>query len=257
MAALLDALRGRLNQRTLTADETISEAIAAAAAGKSSDAAAVEAAMMTCGITFDEFERRVELRRNRDAWRKDLERLPAAEAEIVKLEAALALEDRKLADARQAAIERCNAHRAKLAAAERQAERASRARSDLLDVANVVGPLAEEYRQALDKKTAARSTRDGIARQLRDARDRQRREESTLRDLAAAHAREIKPDRVIVTTPMRHLTEREAQAEEISIDLKRARRRVGELERELAEAEEVLAAAAEHLNRLIARVLQS
>lgn len=257
MAALLDALRGRFHQRTMTSEETIADAVAAAAAGKSYDAAAVETAMQFCGMNLSEFEQRVELHASREAWRKEAARLDAAEAEARKAEAAIAAEEQKLVDFRQAVIERCQLHRTKLSAAERQAERSHRAKNDLLDPANVPGGLADDYRQAIDQKIAAESARAGIARRLKEARDRLRTEESSLRDLAAEDAREIKPDRVIQTTPMRHLTEREAQAEEISLDLKRARRRVGELEGELAEAEKVLAAESEHLDRLTARVLES
>jgi len=257
MAALLDALRGRFHQRTMSTEETLDDAIAAAAAGKTADTAAVEAAMLTCGITLDEFERRVELRRNRDAWRKEAARLDAAAAEQAKIEAAIALEEQRLTEARRVAIERCDAFRAKLTTASRDVDRATRARNDLLDPANVSGPLGDRYRAAIDAEQAARATVGGINRRLREAREKVALENRWLESLHHSQTKEIAPDRIITTSRARPTTQHDRDVAEHELSLKRATRRVAEAEGELAEAEKALAATVEHLEQLTTRVLAS
>jgi len=257
MPALLDALRGRFRQRTMTSEETIDEAVAVAAAGKTYDAAAVEAAMTVSGITLDEFERRVELRRARDAWRKDAARLDAAEAEKGKVEAAIASEEAKLAEARRVAIERCDALRVKLTAASRDADRATRARNDLLDPANVAGPLGDRYLAALDAEQAARATVGRIDRRLREAREKVALENRWLESLADERTREIKPDRILTTSQTRPATAYDSRVAEHELNLKRATRRVAEAEAELEDASAALAVASEELDRVRRKVLDS
>ena len=109
MALLIDALRGRLRQREATSIDTVAAAARAAARGESYDVAAIEAALVETRQTATDFEAAVDVARQRQTWLKQFEQLAAAASKADKLEAAIQAEEEKLAEARRAAIARCDA----------------------------------------------------------------------------------------------------------------------------------------------------
>lgn len=259
MAALLDALRGRIATRALTAHDTIAAGARAAARGDSYDAGAVEKAMTETGTTLADFERAVEVARKRLAWLADFDRLAAATAKARKLEAAAATEKAKFEAVRVAFIERANAIDADLAIHRTACDKGNTARGNLLDPREVpAGTVGDRYREAVSEAEAADAAVGQAERDVREHAARIKSEHEWIKQLTEGNGgpKQIKPSALPSLGPRPQPDESE-RVQQHRAALARAQRRKAEADAALGEAEKAAARAHKTVEALIPDVLKS
>jgi len=143
MSTFLDALRGRMQQRRINSAEVLAAAARDAAADKSIDVGAVEAALVQTGTTMADFEATVEKAKRRAEWRAEAEKLAVTSGKVSKLEARVTTEVEKKIEMVRAANERIEAAEQELATARRARDRAAAARDKLTQLDNLPSPVAE------------------------------------------------------------------------------------------------------------------
>jgi len=229
MAAILEMLRTRMTARKESNAETLVAAARRIAAGENVDPTAVESALVAEGKSVDDFESMCELARRRQAWHAARDKGPAAISERDKLTAEL--------ESAHAAFEKVHAQWAgksrrlsqQIDAAIAIVQAANDATDKLTAPANISGPLADRIRNADAEHAEALQTVDAIRRELREAKSRVKDETEWCAHKAA-------------------YGNGPSSLEEHQRLLKRAERRVAELEAALPPAEKAVAAALKTLN---------
>lgn len=259
MAALLDALRGRIATREANALDTIAAAARAVARGDAYDAGAVEKAMAETAMTLPDFERAVEVARKRLAWLADFDRLAAATAKVRKLEAAAAAEQAKMEAARAAFIERASAIDADLAIHRTACEKGNTARGYLLDPREVPpGTVGDRYRVAVGEADAAEAALQQAERDVREHAARIKSEQEWIAQLIDGDdgPKRIRPSALPSLGPQPQPGESQ-RVQEHRAALARAQRRKAEADAALVEAEKVAARAHTAVEALIPEVLKT
>jgi hypothetical protein len=254
MAALLDALRGRMKQRETNAIDTISAAARAAARGESFDVSAIEHALIEARLSMDDFEKAVEVAGKRIAWLADFDKLNNASNKMKKAEAAIAAEQAKFEDARRAFMQRAEALDTDLATARSASNAGEQARDNLLDPRNVPGTIGDRYRAAVADAEAAAVEVGTFQRELREVAARIKSEEEWIAQLTGEKIDKIRP--------FIALKQPEDPAESQRIEdhrkiLARAHRRKAEVEASLKVAEQAAAKAQKAVDDLIPAVLKA
>jgi hypothetical protein len=229
MAAILEMLRTRMTARKESNAETLVAAARRIAAGENVDPTAVESALVAEGKSVDDFELMCELARRRQTWHAARDKGALAISERDKLTAEL--------ESAHAAFEKVHAQWAgksrrlsqQIDAAIAIVQAANDATDKLTAPANISGPLADRIRNADAEHAEALQTVDAIRRELREAKSRVKDETEWCAHKAA-------------------YGNGPSSLEEHQRLLKRAERRVAELEAALPPAEKAVAAALKTLN---------
>lgn len=257
MAAILDALRGRLRQREATSIDTLAAAARAAARGESYDVTQIEAALIDTRQTATDFEAAVAIARQRQTWLKQFEQLATATTRAEKLEAAIQVEEEKLAEIRRAAIVRCDALRAELATHGARRDQGRDARESLLRPAGVPGTIGEQWRAAVEARDTAEVQRETTKRLLRETRDKGRLAESWIEQIIG------EADKTLATTIFDRIAGRKLagdqanRVEQHTLALKRAQRGIAELEQRLAGDEKTLTQTQKAVDDLASQVVKA
>ena len=237
MAAILEMLRTRMTARRETNAETLVAAARRIAAGDNVDPTAVESALVAEGKSVDEFEAAVELARRRLSWHAARDKGPAAISERDKLTAELESAHAAFEKVQTAWIEKSRRLSQQIDAAISIVQAADDAAGKLTNPANISGPLADRLRKADADHTEALQNVDAIRRELREAKSRAKDEVEWVAHKAAYN-------------------NGVSSLEEHQRLLKRAERRVAELEAALPPAEKAVAAAFKTLEERRAAALK-
>lgn len=256
MPAILDLLRGRVKERELHALDHVAEAARAAAAGKTYDVAALEAALEAQEMTVADFEEAVDLAKRRATWLSRFDGLTAATARAKKLEAAIEAEEKRFEEQRVALIARCDKIRGELEVVTKNRDSGTAAKAELLDPSNVPGSVGIRYRDACRELQEAEVAVEVAARKVKEQADRIRHEEGWLAQLGHEQARQLQPDRKI-SIGGRQDPEETAEVRDHRTALARAQRRKSEADSELAAAEKIAATARRVVADLVPKVLQA
>ena len=229
MAAILEMLRTRMTARRETNAETLVAAARRIAAGENVDPTAVEAALVAEGATVDDFESMCDLARRRLTWHAARDKGPSAISERDKLTAEL--------ESAHAAFEKVHAQWAEksrrlsqqIDAAIAIVQAANDATDKLTAPSHISGPLADRLRKADEDHAEALQTVDAIRRELREAKSRVKDETEWCAHKAA-------------------YGNGASSLEEHQRLLKRAERRLAELEAALPPAEKAVAVALKTLD---------
>jgi hypothetical protein len=257
MAAILDALRGRMRQREATSVDTIAAAARAAARGESYDVTQIEAALVETRQTAADFEAAVDVARQRQTWLKQLEQLAAAASKADKLEAAIQAEEERLAEARRAAIARCDAMRAELAIHASRRDQGKDAREALLRPAGVPGTIGDQWRSAIAARDAAEVQRSETQRQLNESRAKVKSEERWIEQIVGEVDKTIKPNILDRITGQKLYGDQANRVEQHTLALKRAQRRIEEAVAQLADDDKALTKAQKAVDDLAAQVVKA
>lgn len=148
---IFDLLRSRVNERRLSALETLVAAANRVAADESVDHAAVESALHEAGRSVDDFENMVELARKRRAWRADHDKGKAANARLAKAQATADRERAQFETIREAWIARATELDNQIRSAQQLVDAANSAAYELVRPDNVPGAPGEQLRVAHDE----------------------------------------------------------------------------------------------------------
>jgi hypothetical protein len=238
IVAVFEKLGSRLRQRTTSAQETIEKSAQALAAGESVDTGAVEAALVTAGVSLDDYRARVDFHVERKTRLDELDKLGAARTELEGLDKRIEAENKKHSEIVDAYRKRWVALREQADEASRQVERSRSARDWLLDPARAPLHLRDDYVAALDVEQKARERIGDVERSIRDLKDRHKSEEGWISQILAEDVRMIHAPSAVVTKNQRDkLTGAQATK------LEEHERRRDRYARELAQAEKDLEAA--------------
>ena len=224
MAQILEMLRSRMTARRETNAETLVAAARRIAAGENVDPTAVESALVAEGKSVDDFEAAVELARRRLTWHAARDKGPAAISDRDKLTAELDAAHAAFEKVQTAWIEKSRRLSQQIDAAIAIVQAANDATDKLTAPANISGPLADRLRKADEDHAEALQMVDAIRRELREAKSRAKDEGEWV-----AH-------KTAYNNGVSSLEEHQRL-------LKRAERRVAELEAALPPAEKAVAAA--------------
>jgi hypothetical protein len=238
MASLLDRITGRREQRIGNALDRLAQAARDAAAGKAVDDTDVEAALHEIGKPVSYFGELVEVANRRRVAAAALERLGTATTKQRRLEDSIASEQKRYEEYRAAYLARVGALEADKREVDGMIERANAGRVALLDPANVLGGLAERYREVLAERDAAGTLVSEAARDAKQQRDRIAEADRWIVSIRRKYETEIKPA-VGMMRPESSALARELEPHETT--KRRAQRRLDdELLPRLREAEERL-----------------
>jgi hypothetical protein len=254
MPSILEALRGRMQQRQFNAFDTIAAAARAVARGERYDVAAIEKALADAGMSMADFETQVEKATKRAAWLIDFEQLANATAKAKKLEAAAEAERTKFEAIRQAYFERADALDAELRQVATVRDKARDARAQLLDPRGVPGTIGEKYREAVEAAHAADVEVADAQRAVREQAERIKAEQGWVEQLTGEGERQIQPSRISYRDPPRADS---PGLEEHRNALARAERRKAEALAVLADAEKRAAQAQKVVDALVPEVLKA
>jgi chromosome segregation ATPase len=254
MPTILEALRGRIQQRQLNALDTVAAGAKAAARGERYDVLSIEKALLEAGMTMADFEKAVERAGERATWLSDFEQLANASAKAKKLEASLEAERSRFEATRAAYFEKAQALESQLREVQAIRDRARAAHDRLLDPREVPGMAGEKYRRAVAEAEAANAELGQAERAVREQQEKIKSEQGWIQQLLGEDAKEINPSRI----SLRDENPRESpRLEEHRLALTRAERRKAEAEKVLAEAEKRAALARKAVDALVAEVLQA
>jgi len=237
MIALLDRLRDRQQQRTGSALDRLADAARDAAAGKTIDVAAVDAALHELHLPLEHFAELVTIAERRRTAGLALEKLGSATTKQRRLADAIATETHKYEEYRSAYLGRVAALETEKATVDEAIRRANAARETLLQVDNVIGAARQRYVEALDERQAAAEAVAILAREVRQQRDRLVEADRWIASIRKAHETELTPP-VGMRRPESTALARELEPHEVTQE--RARRRLDELKPQVREAEERL-----------------
>ena len=257
MAAILDALRGRMRQREATSVDTIAAAARAAARGESYDVTQIESALVETRQTAADFEAAIDVARQRQTWLKQFEQLAAAASKADKLEAAIQAEEEKLAEARRAAIGRCDAMRAELAIHSSRRDQGRDAREALLRPAGVPGTIGDQWRSAVEARDAAEVQCGDTKRLLRESREKAKNEEGWIEQIIGEADKSLKPSIFDRLAGQKLYGDQANRVEQHTLALKRAQRRIAELEEQLGNDEKTLTRTQKAVDDLAAQVVKA
>ena len=257
MAAILDALRGRMRQRESNAIDAIAAGARAAARGESYDVTAIEAALVETRQTATDFEAAIEVARQRQTWLKQFEQLAAAASKSDKLEAAIQAEEEKLAEARRAAFARCDAMRAELAIHANRRDQGRDARESLLRPAGVPGTIGDQWRSAVDARDTAEVQCGDTKRLLREARNVFKSEEGWITQIIGEADKSLKPSIFDRLAGQKLYGDQANRVEQHALSLKRAQRRIAEFEEQLVNDEKTLTKTQKAVDDLAAQVVKA
>ena len=257
MAAILDALRGRMRQRESNAIDAIAAGARAAARGESYDVTMIESALVETRQTAANFEAAIDVARQRQTWLKQFDQLAAAASKADKLEAAIQAEEEKLAEARRAAIGRCDAMRAELAIHASRRDQGRDARESLLRPAGVPGTIGDQWRAAIEARDAAEIQRDDTKRLMRECRDKAKAEEGWIEQIIGEADKSLKPSIFDRLAGQKLHGDQANRVEQHTLALKRAQRRIAELEEQLGNDEKTLTRTQKAVDDLVGQVVKA
>jgi hypothetical protein len=148
---LFEILRSRVNERRMSALETLVAAANRVAADESVDHAAVESALHEAGRSVDDFENMVELARKRRAWRADHDKGKPANTRLAKAQATAERERAQFETIRAAWMARATELDNEIRAAQKLVDAANSAAYELVRPDNVPGAPGEQLRVAHDE----------------------------------------------------------------------------------------------------------
>jgi chromosome segregation ATPase len=253
MPTILEALRGRIQQRQLNALDTVAAGAKAAARGERYDVPAIEKALLEAGMTMADFEAAVDQAGERAAWLADFEQLANASTKAKKLEASLETEQAKFEAFRTAYFEKAQALEAELRRVQTIRDKARQAHDRLLDPRGVPGTVGERYRKAAAEAHAADCQLEDAHRAVREQKEKIKSEQGWLEQLLGEQEQAIRPLPLVARKP----AEESPRVEQHRLALARAERRKAEAEKVLAEAEKRATLAHKAVDALVAEVLQA
>jgi hypothetical protein len=257
MPAILETLIGRARQRELNAVDLIADAARAAAAEKTYDVGALEAALREAGQTITDFEKAVDTARQRAVWLKQFDGLATATNRTAKLEAAIRAEEDKFDEMRQAMIARCDKVRAELAVVTANREAGERAKHELLNPPSVPGTIGVKWREAVAAREQAEQAVEATQSELREASERVRSEERWIEQLTGGTVKTFTLPKLLKTDEDRSVPVDNSKVEDHRRVLARVTRRVAEIEARLAQEEKALASAKRVADQLAGEVLKA
>lgn len=255
MAAILEALRGRLQQRQLNAIDTIAAGAKAAAQGERYDVAAIENALVETGQTMAAFEEAVERASHRAAWLADFEKLANASTKVKKLEASLATEQARFEAARTAYFEKAAALEEQLRKAQATREKGRQAQDRLLEPRGVPGTIGERYRQAVAEADAAEAGLGDAQRAVREQLEKIKSEQAWIQQLLGEQEQQLRPS--LLRPSARDAQQEPPRLQDHRRALARAEKRKAEAEAELGKAEKRATLAHKAVDAMLAEVLQA
>lgn len=255
MPTILEALRGRMQQRQLNAVDTIAAAARAVAYGQRYDVASIEQALVETSMSMADFEAEVEKAKQRAKWLADFEQLANSSTKVKKLEAAAEAEKSKFEAARTAFLDKANALDIELRQATTIRDKARHARDQLLEPMKVPGTLGEKYRQAVEEAEAADIAVADARRAVREQAERIESEQGWLKQLKGEQESMLQPDRIFIkgTVPPAE----SPRLEKHRADLAKAEKRKAEADALLTEAEKHAALAHKAVDALVHDVLKA
>lgn len=190
---ILDAVRERERAAVQSALDAVATAARAVAAGKAADPDAIAALLAAADLTSNDFEAAVALAKTRAEWLASLDRIPGAKSKANKAQSALAIEQQKFIEARDAYAEKGGALEDELNAAQEVIREGDRARDQLLDPRNVPGGLGERWRDTVAAARAAEEAVGNAERRLRELDDQIKTAAGWIKDMAKQEPEEVDP----------------------------------------------------------------
>lgn len=255
MPTILEALRGRIQQRQFNALDTVAAGAKAAARGERYDVLSIEKALLEAGMTMADFEKAVERAGQRAAWLSDFEQLANASAKAKKLEASLEAERSRFEATRAAYFEKSQALESQLREVQTIHGKARAAHDRLLDPREVPGMVGERYRRAVAEAEAANVEQGQAERAVREQQEKIKSELGWIAQLKSEEEEMVRPSPL----PLAALKPKDEspRMEQHRLALARADRRKAEAEKVLAEAEKRATLARKAVDALVAEVLQA
>lgn len=235
---VLDLLRRRVEQRQTSHMEQLVDAARAIAAGRSVDTEAVDAAMNSAGVTFDQFEQLVATARRRFDWHKQAKNLPAARKAHERIQATADKERQAFEETQRAWAERAKQLDAEHRQARKDLDTAEAAAGHLVDPDNVLGAAGDRLREAHVEHDEAAATHGGLVRAVKETKEKIAYEKTWIEQKQAVNVEGL-------------------SVEDHRRFLRRAEARLAEHQAELKNAEAALAKATKNLEAATAAALDS
>lgn len=239
---IIEAVRERERAAARNALDAVATAARAVAAGKAADPDAVAALLAAAGQTAADFEAAVALAKTRAEWLASVDRLPGARAKVTKAQAALAIEQTKFIEARDAFAQKGGALEDEINAAQAIINEGDRAREQLLDPRNVPGGLGQRWNDAVSAAHAAAVAVGEAERTLRDLDDAIKNAAGWIKQMAKQEPEEVDP-----STWKANADQAEWGRDQHGGELEAKLRHWNRLKREREEAAAALAAASKTL----------
>lgn len=257
MPAILDTLIGRARQRDMNAADLVADAARAAAAEKTYDVGALEAALRETGMTITDFEKAVDRARQRALWLRQFDGLAAATNKAAKLEAAIRAEEDKFQEMHAAMIARCDKVRAELAVVVANRDAGQRAKEELLNPSSVPGSIGGKWRDAVAAREQAEQVVEASQIELRQANERVRSERGWIEQLTGGPVKSFAMPKILKTDADRSIPVDSGKLDDHQRALARATRRVAEIEARLVDERKALDAARRLTEQLAGEVLKA
>lgn len=238
MTALFDRLAGRRQQRTGHALDTLASAARDAAAGRTVDVAAIDDALHELHKPPEFFKQLCDVAEKRQAAGVALEKLGVATGKARKIAEAIDAETRRYEEARKAYLVRMSALETDKASLDQTIEAASRARSMLLQLENVIGSDRPRYEEALAERDTATVDVGRLRRELRQQRSNVEEADRWIKSIRNLYSKEIKPTPLAAQPAASEKETREIEPHELAKS--RAQQRIKEIEPQLRDAEDRL-----------------
>jgi hypothetical protein len=249
MLELLEKLTTRMRARELNAHDQLAAAAKAVARGQTVDIGGLEEALASTRQTVGDFKAICEHESARTERLATFAKLPAAKRKHDQLQKAMAAEDAKFTEVREAFQARYRKLELEFREIEREVDTANAARDWLIDYRSAKGALGEQYREAVDAEQAARVVVDGINRRMGELRRSIKSVDSDLEQLTASWQREITGSLTIAVQRDGHPLSKRMPAEMAekvdALDRKKKRfaAELAEVEKSLPAAEKAVVAA--------------
>jgi hypothetical protein len=257
ITAVFEKLGSRLRQRTTSAQETIERSAQSLAAGDTVDTGAVEGALVTAGISLDEYRARVDFHVERRKRLDELDKLGPARTRLEALDKQIAAENAKHAEIVEAYRKRWTSLRDQADQAGQQVDQSRSARDWLLDVKHAPLFLRDEYVAALDGEQRAIERVADVERSIREIKAREKDATGWIAQLLEEDLREIHPPMATVAKSQRDKlgAAQRAKVEEHERRRDRAARELVDAEKDLTAARADLAKAEAVLVDIRKRIL--
>jgi len=230
--ATFEKLASRFQKRRTSSLETVEAAAQALAGGGTIDDAAVESALVSAGLTLDDFKIRTEFHVERRKKLDELDKLGAARKRAEDLDQRIEAENKKHAEIVEAYRARWLALRQQADEAAQQVAQSRDARDWLLHPDRAPLALRDDYVAALDVEQKARERIGDVERLIRQLREKHDSEKGWIEQILAEDLRTIHPPAAAVAKSQRDKLGA-AQAEKLDLHERRRDR----FAREIKEAE--------------------
>lgn len=236
IVAQFEKLASRFRQRKSSSLETIEVAAQTLAADGTIDTAAVEAALVTAGLTLDDLRKRVEFHVERKQKLAHLDKLGAAQKRVEEIDGRIESENKKHAEIVEAYRGRWVALREQAAEAAEQVSVARSSRDWLLDPARAPLALKDDYVTALDVEQKSVERVADVERLIRKLTESLRSEEGWIEQILAEDVRLISPPSLVVAKSQRDKLS-ESASDKLTVHERRRDRHAREIKEAQADLE--------------------